>query len=161
MNENTNMAVKTVKGFFTAIGAVLNSLLGVLYIPVLLVVICNIIDYITGIMASPNRTDGKISSYKSMKGITKKVTMWLLIVVGAIIDQLILYASETFGFSFPFKFLIACIVAVWIICNELISILENMIDIGVNIPPFLMPLVKNIKSQTEKTVQIEEDKKED
>ena len=65
MNENTNMTVKTVKGFFTAIGAVLNSLLGVLYIPVLLVVICNIIDYITGIMASPNRTDGKISSYKS------------------------------------------------------------------------------------------------
>ena len=43
MNENTNMTVKTVKGFFTAIGAVLNSLLGLLYIPVLLVVICKII----------------------------------------------------------------------------------------------------------------------
>ena len=64
MNENTT--VKVVKGFFTTVGAILNSLLGVLYIPVLLVVTCNIIDYITGIMASPNRTDGKISSYRSM-----------------------------------------------------------------------------------------------
>ena len=157
MNENTT--VKVVKGFFTTIGAILNSLLGVLYIPVILVVACNIIDYITGIMASTNRTDGKISSYRSMKGITKKVTMWLLIVVGAIIDQLILYASDTLGFEFPFKFLIACVVAVWIICNELISILENVIDIGVEIPPFLMPLVKNIKSQAEKSVQVEDEKK--
>ena len=157
MNENTT--VKVVKGFFTTIGAILNSLLGMLYIPVILVVACNIIDYITGIMASPNRTAGKISSYRSMKGITKKVTMWLLIVVGAIIDQLILYASDTLGFEFPFKFLIACVVAVWIICNELISILENVIDIGVEIPPFLMPLVKNIKSQAEKSVQVEDEKK--
>ena len=159
MNENTT--VKVVKGFFTTVGAILNSLLGVLYIPVLLVVTCNIIDYITGIMASPNRTDGKISSYRSMNGITKKVTMWLLIVVGAIIDQLILYTSDTLGFEFPFKFLIALVVSMWIICNELISILENIIDIGVEIPPFLMPLVKNIKSQTEKSVQIEDEKKEE
>lgn len=159
MNENTT--VKVVKGFFTTVGAILNSLLGVLYIPVLLVVTCNIIDYITGIMASPNRTDGKISSYRSMKGITKKVTMWLLIVVGAIIDQLILYTSDTLGFEFPFKFLIALVVSMWIICNELISILGNIIDIGVEIPPFLMPLVKNIKSQTEKSVQIEDEKKEE
>ncbi len=96
-----------------------------------------------------------------MKGITKKVTMWLLIVVGAIIDQLILYTSDTLGFEFPFKFLIALVVSMWIICNELISILENIIDIGVEIPPFLMPLVKNIKSQTEKSVQIEDEKKEE
>ena len=39
--------------------------------------------------------------------------------------------------------------AIWIIFNEIISILENMIDIGIAVPTFLMPLVKNIKSQTE------------
>lgn len=33
--------------------------------------------------------------------------------------------------------------------NEIISILENMVDIGIQIPSFLLPLVKNIKSQTE------------
>ncbi|MEY8494039.1 phage holin family protein, partial [Lachnospiraceae bacterium 29-91] len=43
----------------------------------------------------------------------------------------------------------ACIVALWIICNEIISILENVKDMGVYIPGFLEPLVKNIKSQVE------------
>ena len=75
--------------------------------------------------------------------------MWLLVVVGAIIDQLLLYASATVGVEFPFTFLVACIVALWIICNEIISILENIKDMGVPIPTFLEPLIKNIKSQVE------------
>ena len=75
--------------------------------------------------------------------------MWLLIVVGAIIDQTLLYASDIVGITLPFTFLVACIVALWIICNEIISILENVKDMGVSIPGFLEPLVKNIKSQVE------------
>ena len=55
----------------------------------------------------------------------------------------------------PFSFLIACIVAIWIICNELISILENIQDAGVNLPPFLIPIVKNIKKQTEDKTKID------
>ena len=149
---------KSIQAIITGITGFLSSVLGILYVPVLLMVICNIIDYITGLMAAPNRK-GAINSYKSMRGICKKVTMWLLVVVGAIIDQLLKYASATFGIALPFTFLIACIVAVWIICNELISILENMIDIGVNIPAFLLPLVKHIRTQVdEMTEMLEEDK---
>lgn len=142
------MKTNPIKIVITAVVSFLSSLLGILYIPVLLMVACNVIDYITGLMAAPFRPDG-ISSYRSMRGITKKVTMWLLVVVGAIIDRLLLYASETIGFAMPFQFLVACIVAIWIICNELISILENMVDIGVSIPGFLLPIVKSIKKQTE------------
>lgn len=133
---------------FAAILGLLSSLLGVLALPVLLVVACNIIDYVTGLMASPNRAQD-INSYKSIRGIWKKVCMWLLIVVGAIIDQTLLYASDMVGIKMPFTFLVACIVALWIICNEIISILENVKDAGVIIPGFLEPLVKNIKSQVE------------
>lgn len=116
---------------------------------------CNIIDYITGLMAAPYRQD-RINSYTGMRGIAKKVTMWLLVVVGAIVDQLIIYASGTLGFDMQIHFLAACIVAVWIICNELISILENMIDIGVSLPGFLMPLVKHIKGQVDDIADFEE-----
>lgn len=141
--------INYVKGIITAIAAFLSSILGVLYVPVLLMVCCNIIDYVTGLMAAKNRSDGTISSYQSIRGIQKKVTMWLLVVVGAIVDQLLIYTTERFGFTMPFTFLVACIVAIWIVCNELISIIENMKDIGINIPAFLLPLIKNIKSQTE------------
>lgn len=60
-----------------------------------------------------------------------------------------------------FTFLIACVVAMWLICNEIISILENIQDMGVNIPAFLQPLVKHIRSQVEEQININIDKKED
>lgn len=44
---------------------------------------------------------------------------------------------------------LATLVAVWIVVNEIISILENMIDIGIDLPPFLMPIVKRIKKEVE------------
>ncbi len=64
--------------------------------------------------------------------------------------MLIKYSAYTFGIQPPVHFLVACVVAVWIICNELISILENMVDIGVKLPPFLMPIVRMLKDQAEK-----------
>ena len=152
--------INTIKAFITGIGAFLSALLGTLYIPVLLMVACNIIDYATGLMAAKYRTDNKISSYKSIKGIQKKVSMWLLVVVGAILDQLIKYATVSVGIALPITFLVACVVAVWIICNEIISILENIIDIGVDVPKFLLPLVKNIKSQTEHIADTEKESEE-
>lgn len=135
-----------VKVFVVAVTGWLSAILGILYIPVILMVACNVIDYITGLLAAGNRPDGGISSYKSIRGISKKVTMWMLVIVGAIIDQLLLYASDVIGYQLPFTFLIACVVAIWIICNELISILENMVDIGINVPTFLLPLVSNLKT---------------
>lgn len=149
-----------IKAVVTTITSLLSAILGVLYIPVLLMVLCNIIDYITGLIAAVYREDEKISSYKSMKGIAKKVCMWLLVVVGAVIDQLLLYASQTIGMTLPFSFLVASIVAIWIVCNELISILENMIDIGVKIPKFLMPIVELIKAQAEDKITINKEEEE-
>lgn len=134
------------KMFVTAAASLLSSILGILYVPVLLMVACNVIDYITGLLAAGSRQDGGISSYRSMRGIIKKVTMWLLVVVGAIVDQMILYACEVMGYQIHLTFLVACVVAVWIVCNELISILENMVDIGIDLPKFLIPLVSNLKN---------------
>lgn len=153
--------INTIKAIVTGVAAFLSALLGTLYIPVLLMILCNIIDYATGLMAAKNRPDGGISSYRSIKGIKKKVSMWLLVVVGAIMDQLLLYASQTIGIKIPVTFLIACVVAIWIICNEIISILENMVDIGIQIPSFLLPLVKNIKTQTEHIAGSDQKESED
>lgn len=146
--------MKEIKAIFITVFSALSGLLGVLYVPVLLMVACNLIDYVTGLMATPNREE-KLSSYKSIKGIFKKISMWLLVVVGAILDYLINYAGQMIGVKLPFSFLIGSIVAIWIVANEIISILENMIDIGVELPKFLLPLVKNIKEQADKAGELE------
>ena len=82
--------------------------------------------------------------------------MWLLVVIGAWIDILINYAIHTAGIELTIPFIVATVVAVWLVVNEIISILENMIDIGVDMPPFLLPLMKNIKKKTEDTVKIKD-----
>jgi toxin secretion/phage lysis holin len=148
-----------IKAIATGVLATLTGWLGILAIPMFLLILANLIDYITGIMAGPKRGQ-TVNSYKSFKGIAKKVCMWLLVAVGAMIDQLILYAGSTIGITLPFTFLVACIVAVWLICNEIISILENMVDIGVKIPPFMAPIVKNIKKQVEDKANIKEETNE-
>jgi len=83
--------------------------------------------------------------------------MWALVAVGAILDEIIKYSTAQIGVDVKIQFLIASIVSIWITCNEAISILENIQDIGVPIPKFLKPLVKNIRSQVESKADILED----
>lgn len=136
-----------------AVVSALMSWLGILAVPVFLLVGCNVIDYLTGIFASKYR-DEPISSYKGIRGIIKKVCMWLLVLIGAWIDILINYAIHTAGIPLSIPFVVATVVAVWLVVNEIISILENMIDIGVDMPPFLLPIVKYIKRKTEETAKL-------
>ncbi len=137
-----------IKVLFTAVFSSLAGWLGILAIPMLILILSNLIDYGTGLTAAKYRNE-VVSSYKGFRGIAKKICMWLLVAVGGMIDQLLIYAGKTIGVTLPITFLVACIVAVWLICNEIISILENIVDIGVELPPFLAPLVKNIKKQVE------------
>lgn len=141
------------KTFIVAIWSIIMSALGILAIPVMLLIICNVIDYITGLIASKFRNQ-EIDSYKGIRGIAKKICMWLLVGVGVIVDQLLSYSADVAGITLPFAFLVACIVAIWLICNEIISILENINDIGVTLPPFLQPIVKNLKTQVENKAMI-------
>lgn len=147
------------KTIIVAIWSIIMSALGILAIPVMLLITCNIIDYATGLIASKFRNQ-EIDSYKGIKGIAKKICMWLLVGVGVIVDQLLSYSADVVGITLPFTFLVACIVAIWLVCNEIISILKNINDIGVTLPPFLKPIVSNLKSQVEKKAELESIKDE-
>lgn len=139
----------------TAILSTLMSWLGILAIPVFLLVGCNLVDYFTGLCAAKYRTE-QINSYKGIRGIIKKVCMWVLVLVGAWLDILIRYATDCAGLNVEIPFVVATVVTLWLVINEMISILENMIDIGVKLPPFLLPIAKYIRQQVEEKAQITE-----
>ena len=134
-----------VVGFF----AVVTSWLGTLAIPVYILVACNVIDYVTGITSACVRKE-QVSSYKGILGIAKKVFMYLLIVVGVFIDLMLQYMFKNLNIPISLPFIVGCIVACWLVLNEMLSILENLNEIGVPMPPFLMPLVDRIKGSVEK-----------
>lgn len=142
-----------IKIIITAILSAIMNCLGILAVPVFLLLGCNLIDYGTGLTAAAKRNE-QISSYRSIWGIAKKVCQWLLIIVGAMVDMLIKYAVDNAGINVTLPFIMATVVAVWLIANEMISILENMIDIGVAMPPFLLPLVRYIREQAENKAAI-------
>ena len=128
-----------VKAAFVAAFSMIFGWLGILAVPVLILAGLNFTDYITGILASKRRNE-LVTSDKGLWGIVKKIGMWILVGLGWAMDVLINYASQYVGLSIKLPFVVATIVAVWLICNEIISILENLLDIGVAMPPFLMPL---------------------
>lgn len=134
-------------GFFTAV----HTALGALAIPFYILVGTNVLDYATGIVASVCRGE-KVCSKRGFQGIAKKVCMWLLVLVGAIIDFMIYEAGHSFNYNMQFNFFISLAVVFWLMANELISILENIHDIGVPLPPFLLKIVGYIKDKTEETV---------
>jgi toxin secretion/phage lysis holin len=143
-----------VKLFFIAVGTALSSWLGILATPVYILFALNIVDYVTGLVAAPQRGETR-SSYRSVQGIAKKVCTILLVGVAAIIDWLLMYAAETIGIKLPVTFVVASLAAVWLICNEIISILENIGDIGAPIPPFLQKMVEFVKKNAEKKGEID------
>ena len=115
----------------------------------MILVCCNIIDYATGLCAAKYRSE-TVNSYKSVKGIAKKICMWLLVAVGAMLDILLSYAADTVGISVGINYVVASAAAVWLTANEIISILENIRDIGAPLPPFILKIAENIRAKSEK-----------
>lgn len=158
MNDNI---LTTIKAGVTLVATTVSAWLGNLAIPVIILVGLNICDYITGLVAAPYRGEMR-NSNKGFRGIAKKICMWLLVGIGAVIDWVILFAGEAVGIEMTFKFAIAAAVAIWLICNEIISLLENISDIGVTLPAFLGKIVAWIKKQTEDKIEVPaDDEKED
>lgn len=144
-----------IKAAIIALFGALAGWMGALAVPFGLLVAANIVDYATGLVAAPYRNEPR-SSYKGVRGITKKVCMWLLVGVGVMLDALLGYCTQSLGWNLPVNFLVGCIVAVWLLTNELISIIENISDIGVEIPPFLVPVVKWVKQKAESTADMQD-----
>ncbi len=143
-NQSTGLQKGIVVGGFTA----LTAWLGMLAIPMYILVGLNVVDYITGLVAAPYRGQQRQSG-RGFSGILKKVCMWFLVGIGGAVDWLLVYAASDLNINLPFNTPVAIAVAVWLLINEIISILENIDDIGVALPPFLKPLIMWVKQGTE------------
>ena len=72
-------------------------------------------------------------------------------------DYLLTAFGGMFGVTFKTSLAVGVLVTMWLIINESISILENLVKIGVPLPAFLEKTVKRLKVTMEETVDSEED----
>ena len=129
-----------------ALGAV-TAYFNILMVPLIVLTIVMAVDYLTG-MFSASR-EGKLNSRAGVIGLIKKVGYLALVGVGIVVDYLITSALAQVGVQTSLPNFFGLMVIIWLIINELISILENLGKIGVPMPPFLVKTVKNLKGRVD------------
>ena len=122
--------------------------------PLAVLVAVMLADYITGMAKAWSA--GTLCSRTGVKGIVKKVGYLMVVGAAGAADWLIRYGLTQAGIEVQFSFLIAAMVIIWLIVNELISILENVAAMGGPVPAFLSKLLARLKNVVEKKAEGEQ-----
>lgn len=130
---------------------VLSSYMVELVIPLAVLVVAMLVDYGTGMAKAWNA--GELCSHIGILGILKKLGYLVIVLAAMGVDYLLRYGMAQVGVHINIEFLVAAIVIVWLIINELISILENVAAIGAPVPEFLLKLIRKLKNVTEKQAE--------
>ena len=97
-----------------------------------------VIDYVTGVLAAG--VNGKLNSNIGLKGIAKKVFIFVIVACGHLVDNAM--GTQDIVRDAAIYFYIA---------NELISILENAGEIGLPVPDILKNSIDRLKGKGEDT----------
>lgn len=135
---------KVLQAVFTAAVTAICAYMQVLALPLIVLLVVMIIDYLTGISEAWHSK--QLNSRIGLIGIVKKVGYIMLVAVGIVVDYLISSAFVAAGLTFDTGFVVGLLVTIWLIINELISILENLSQLGVPMPGFLKKLVQRLKN---------------
>lgn len=136
------------QGVTTAALAAVGAYFHQLAFPVALLIIVMALDYATGLIGAYIRSE--LSSKVGIVGILKKLGYMVAVCVAVAVDWVIEIAAEQAGVSLGVNNIFALLVTIWLILNECISILENLDEIGVPVPEFLMKIVRRLKQAAEK-----------
>ena len=145
-----NITKSTIALALAGLGAYFNIIL----IPLVILIFLLVCDWVTGMTkAWITKT---VSSKIGAIGIIKKVSYMFTVAVAMVVDWITQFAFTQAGVEFTHGvFLFGMIVIVWLIINELTSILENLSVIGVPLPSFLIKIVKKLKVTVESEVKTE------
>lgn len=99
--------------------------------------ILNVIDYVTGYCKAKFYNKNE-SSAIGAKGIVKKVWYWVVIGLAFFISTCFVYMGETIGVDLSFVQLFGWFTLATYLINEIRSILENLVEMNVNVPAFLI-----------------------
>ncbi len=136
-----------VKGGIATLGTIITYMTDAFTPLILIMVIFMGIDYITG-MLSAALSDG-FSSKEARKGTIKKLTYFFVVAIAFGFDFVIFETTKTIGLNFQWKAIFGMLSICWLISTDGISILENLVEIGLPIPKFLLNGLKLFKEKVE------------
>ena len=125
----------------------LSAYMRVMFVPLVVLIGVMIVDYMSGMLKAWGNDE--LSSRVGLRGIVKKLCYLMLVCVAGVVDWLIYSGLRQVGITLNFGFCFGLIVTIWLIINELISILENLDALHVPMPGFLKNVVKHLKNAVE------------
>jgi len=122
------------KIWLTAVLSFVAYLLGGYDMGIQTLIIIVVLDYITGMLKAI--INKELNSYIGWRGLCKKAGIFICIIVAVQVENLI-SQPETLHNFVAFAFTV----------NEGISILENLVEMGVPVPDFLIQYLKKMKDK--------------
>jgi len=116
-------------------------------VPLIVLSIVMLIDYSTGIAKAA--FTGGVNSKKGWRGIIKKLCYGVVVAVAFVVDWLLYISTQFTNFNYTAN-VFGLMIVIWLILNELVSILENVAILGVPIPPILKGTMKNLQNKIDK-----------
>ena len=135
------------------IGAAIASYLNILAVPIFVLLGVMILDYVTGMVKAYMAAE--LCSRTGIRGALKKLCYMIMVAAGAVVDYLLQGAMVQAGVDLHIELFFGLLVAIWLIINELISILENLAAIGVPGFPALAKMVQRLKSTVSRATEAE------
>lgn len=133
------MKKETINSIAALVGTWITYILGTWDTALEVLILFMVMDYITGVFGGI--TNKNLSSSVGFKGILKKVTILIVLIVAVSLDRLLNSGSWVFR----------TLVCYFYIANEAISLLENAAKIGLPIPQKLVDVLAQLKSKSEDT----------
>ena len=126
--------VNVVYGMIVTLGAALFGKYWFLFLGFL---VLNVVDYATGFIKAKYYNKNE-SSAVGAKGVFKKVWYWVVIGLAFFISHCFVYMGEVIGINLSFVQLFGWFTLATYLINEIRSILENLVEMNVNVPGFLV-----------------------
>ena len=155
--ESGQVEVKGIQFVFSGALTAATIYLNAIMIPVIVLIAFMVLDYITGLVRAWKTHE--LSSEIGIIGIIKKICYMILVCVAMGVDYLVYSGLVAVNITVPYNLWFGLIVTIWLIINEMISILENLSEIGVPIPEFLKKIVNRLEKTVDKEGEIQADEK--
>ncbi len=148
-----NKTTTTISGICT----ILTSIFGIEWVLFAGYLLLNLVDYFTGtIKAKVKKSE---SSNRGLVGVVKKICYWILIGVSFFISYLLVQLGNKININLEFIMLFGWFTLACLIINESRSIIENLIEIGINVPEFLKKGLEQYQKIIDNTINNLDNKK--
>ena len=142
-----------------AVIALFTTIFGVYWYIFAAYMVLNVFDWLTGWYKS--RRARQESSAVGLKGIVKKLGYWVLIAVAFIVYTVFVkLGQDVLHVDLAFLNMIGWFTLACLMVNEVRSIIENLVELGYNVPLVLIKGLAVTEELINKTTELEEERNE-